>query len=119
MWTIRVFASLSRSPRSPKGGELGNDIARQDLMRQCCYHQIVGITDQADAAVVAAALAWSDVSTLIVLGPEEPLHAVERHIRQQRRERATLRCSCRCWFPCAQFHGAGRQPAPDYGGEHR
>src|SRR5206468_4227305 len=72
-----------------------------------------------DAAVVAAALAWSDVSTLIVLGPEEPLHAVERHIRQQRRERTTLRGSCRCWFPCAQFHGAGRQPAPDYGGEHR
>jgi len=34
-------------------------------------------------------------------------------------ERTTLRCSCRCWFPCAQFHGAGRQPAPDYGGEHR
>ncbi len=36
--------------------------------------------------VEATAPAWSDVSTLIVFGSEEPLHAVECYIRQQRRQ---------------------------------
>jgi len=60
-----------------KGRELGDDIGRQNLTRRCRHHQIVGIADQADAMVEATAPAWSDVSTLIVFGSEEPLHAVE------------------------------------------
>jgi site-specific DNA recombinase len=50
-------------------------------------------------------------------GTETP--AGPSYLLRTGRQRTTLRGSCRCWFPCAQFHGAGRQPAPDYGGEHR
>jgi hypothetical protein len=77
------FAQL-QSSLSQKAAELGDDIGFQDLTCRCRHHQVVGIADQADAAVCTTAVVRSDVSTLLVLGPKEPFHTVERHIRQQR-----------------------------------
>jgi len=52
-------------------------------------HQVVGIADQADAAINITASAGRDVSALFVLGSEEPFHAVERYIGHQRRQHAS------------------------------
>src|SRR4051812_45206243 len=94
MWVIRVFASLSFNRRSPrKAVSLGTTYV-SSCLRRCCHHQVVGIADQADAVVGTTAKARSDVSTSLVLGSEEPFHAVERDIRQHGGERAALRRSC-------------------------
>ena len=77
------FAQLQPS-LSQKGVELGDDIGLQDLTRWCRHHKVVSIADQADAAMNITASAGWDVSTLFVLGSEEPFHAVERYIGQQR-----------------------------------
>jgi hypothetical protein len=77
-----LAAVLRANPRA--GGVLVDDIGFQDLTCRCRHHQVVGIADQADAAVCTTAVVRSDVSTLLVLGPKEPFHTVERHIRQQR-----------------------------------
>ena len=74
---------------SQKGRELGNDVGRQGLSCRCRHHRIIGISDQTDPTVAARALAWLAIVSLIVFSSEEPLHAVERHIRQQRREHST------------------------------
>jgi hypothetical protein len=49
----------------------------QDLAGRCRHHQIIGIAYQTNAAVETATMAWANGSAPVVLGSEEPFHAVE------------------------------------------
>src|SRR4051794_15438225 len=120
MWVIRVFASLSFNPRSPrKAVSLGTTYVSRTACVGAVTTRSVGIADQAGAMTETTAPTRPDVPALVVLGSEEPFHAVERDIRQHGGERAALRRSCLGRRPRAQVHRAGFEPAPDGGGEHR
>src|SRR4051794_25085032 len=68
-----------------KRRQRGNDIPFQDLAGRCRHHQIVGIAHQTDAVVGTTAQAWSNGSAPVVLGSEEPFHAVEGDVGQHGR----------------------------------